>query len=61
MLLGDLGAEIIKIETPGSGDDTRRWGPPMLQPPNPEAKPESTYFLSGGSTHVCRACVTEYT
>ncbi|MDQ2809366.1 MAG: CoA transferase [Chloroflexota bacterium] len=39
MLLGDLGAEIIKVEQPGTGDDTRTWGPPF-------AGGESTYFLS---------------
>ena len=30
-ILGDLGAEIIKVEQRGHGDDTRRWGPPFLQ------------------------------
>ena len=39
MLLGDLGARIIKIEQPGKGDDTRPWGPPFLGG-------ESAYFLS---------------
>jgi crotonobetainyl-CoA:carnitine CoA-transferase CaiB-like acyl-CoA transferase len=38
MMLGDLGAEIIKVERPGSGDDTRGWGPPF-------ADGESAYFL----------------
>ncbi len=39
MILGDLGAEIIKIEIPGKGDDTRHWGPPFI-------REESAYFLS---------------
>jgi crotonobetainyl-CoA:carnitine CoA-transferase CaiB-like acyl-CoA transferase len=30
MLLGDLGAEVIKVERPGTGDDTRAWGPAIL-------------------------------
>ena len=38
MMLGDMGADIIKIEPPGSGDDTRRWGPPFIAN-------ESAYFL----------------
>ena len=39
MKLGDMGAEVIKIEQPGKGDDTRAWGPPFV-------KGESAYFLS---------------
>ena len=38
MNLGDMGAEIIKIERPGTGDDTRAWGPPF-------AGTETAYFL----------------
>jgi len=40
MILGDLGADVIKVERPGAGDETRGWGPPF----NPDG--ESAYFLS---------------
>jgi crotonobetainyl-CoA:carnitine CoA-transferase CaiB-like acyl-CoA transferase len=40
MLLGDLGANVIKVERPGAGDDTRGWGPPF------DSYGESAYFLS---------------
>ena len=43
MILGDLGAEVIKVEQPESGDDTRMWGPPFIA--TGEGR-ESTYFLS---------------
>lgn len=40
MMLGDLGARVIKVEQPNKGDDTRRWGPPFT------ANGESAYFLA---------------
>lgn len=40
MLLGDLGADVLKVERPGSGDDTRGWGPPF------DPRGESAYYLS---------------
>lgn len=40
-VLGDLGAEVIKVEQPGQGDDTRRWGPPFLE----DGSGDAAYYL----------------
>lgn len=45
-ILGDLGADIIKIERPNSGDDTRKWGPPFLKDKDGNDTRESAYYLS---------------
>src|SRR5215210_5515377 len=51
MMLGDLGARVVKVESPGSGDDSRGWGPPFVEPGGGAGEDsagarESTYFLS---------------
>ena len=45
-LLGDLGADVIKIERPGVGDDTRSWGPPYVKDADGNDTTESAYYLS---------------
>jgi crotonobetainyl-CoA:carnitine CoA-transferase CaiB-like acyl-CoA transferase len=45
-LLGDLGADVIKIERPGAGDDTRKWGPPYVKDKAGTDTGESAYYLS---------------
>ncbi len=44
--LADLGAEVVKVERPGAGDDTRGWGPPWLADREGRPTGESAYFLS---------------
>ena len=44
-ILADLGADVIKVERPGVGDETRQWGPPWLRDTNGEETKESSYYL----------------
>lgn len=44
--LGDLGAEIIKIERPRAGDDTRHWGPPYIKDEQGNDTPDAAYYMS---------------
>lgn len=52
--LADLGADVIKIERPGTGDDTRGWGPPFL--PGDDPAPEAAYFLSANRNKRSVTC-----
>ena len=54
-ILADLGAEVIKIEHPQGGDDTRAWGPPFMRDEAGELTAESAYFLctNRGKQSVC--------
>ena len=45
-ILGDLGAEVIKIEHPTNGDDTRKWGPPWVRDKDGEDTTDAAYFCS---------------
>ncbi|GAB1841077.1 CaiB/BaiF CoA-transferase family protein [Achromobacter xylosoxidans] len=45
-LLGDLGADVVKVEKPGEGDDTRKWGPPYVVGKDGRDTDESAYYLS---------------
>jgi glutaryl-CoA transferase len=45
-ILGDLGADVIKIEHPARGDDTRGWGPPFLKDGEGRETADAVYFLS---------------
>ena len=43
--MADLGAEVIKVEPPGKGDDTRHWGPPFAVPPKDGVPGIAAYFM----------------
>jgi len=45
-LLGDYGADVVKIERPGAGDDTRKWGPPYVKDADGNETGESAYYLA---------------
>nr|WP_246586972.1 CaiB/BaiF CoA-transferase family protein [Stakelama flava] len=53
-LLADLGAEVIKVERPGAGDDTRHWGPPFLHGPDGENL-DAAYFHAANRGKTARA------
>ena len=44
--LADLGADVIKIERPGAGDDTRAWGPPYMKDADGNDTSEAAYYLA---------------
>lgn len=60
-LLADMGAEVIKVENPTGGDDTRQWGPPYLKDRDGKETSESAYFLctNRGKKSVCIDIRTE--
>src|ERR1700680_1025990 len=45
-ILADLGADVVKVERPGAGDDTRGWGPPFLKDKSGRDTRDAVYFLA---------------
>jgi len=58
-LLGDLGADVVKIERPEAGDDTRKWGPPFVKDAGGNNTSESSYYLSANRNK--RSIAIDYT
>ena len=54
--LADLGADVLKIERPGSGDDTRTWGPPFLKTPDGGDSQEAAYYLGANRNKRSVTC-----
>ncbi len=54
--LGDLGADVLKVERPGDGDDTRTWGPPYLKTPQGQATAEAAYYLGANRNKRSITC-----
>ena len=54
--LGDLGADVLKVERPGAGDDTRTWGPPYLKDPNGADTNEAAYYLGANRNKRSITC-----
>ena len=54
--LADLGADVIKIERPGVGDDTRTWGPPFLKNAEGRDTAESAYYLGANRNKRSVTC-----
>ena len=54
--LGDLGADVIKIERPGTGDDTRGWGPPFLPQQDGSPSAEAAYYLGANRNKRSVTC-----
>ncbi len=54
--LGDLGADVLKVERPGAGDDTRTWGPPYLKTPQGQDTAEAAYYLGANRNKRSITC-----
>ena len=54
--LGDLGADVLKVERPGAGDDTRTWGPPYLKDPSGADTNEAAYYLGANRNKRSITC-----